>query len=202
MKIDIRNTLRNNPVPLKHCNAEAVFLRTFQPVEGKQIAFYGLSDPSIIPPLYERCKRKSIRAMIFNEKKAHERKWKEYFQEFGFQSVFYARYLPFAEWKRLKPEQFFSFDCFNVQALIESPIVTLSSIFRLLAEPGIFSLYFEESHEFDQFVYRLLHKAEMGEVIGLLEKVGFQPPFLLQKMKLHPKQFLRIRSRKNRIFIL
>jgi hypothetical protein len=199
MKIDIRNTLRHKSVPLKHCNAEAVFLRTFQPVEGKQIAFYGLSDPSIIPPLFERCRHKSIRAMLFTEKKAQEKTWKEYFREFGFHSVFYARYLPFTEWKKLKPEQFFSFDCFDVQALIETPIVTLSAIFRLLTEPGIFSLYFEESHQFDRFVYRLLHKAEMGEVIGLLEKVGFQPPFLVQKMKLSPKQFLRIRSRKNRI---
>jgi hypothetical protein len=200
MKIDIRNPKKDKSVPLKHCNVETMFERTFQPVEGKQIALYGLSDQSIVPSLFERCKRQSIRVMVFTAKKTMEKHWKEYFAEFGFSSVFHARYLPFEEWKRLKPEQFFSFDCFDVQALIEFPITTLSAIFRLLTEPGIFSLYYEESHQFDQFVYRLLHKAEMGEVIGLLEKVGFQPPFLIQRMILHPKCFLRIRSRKNRIF--
>ncbi|MDD4029190.1 MAG: hypothetical protein PHI40_05330 [Caldisericia bacterium] len=200
MKIDIRNPKKDNSTPLKHCNVETMFSKTFQPVEGQQIALYGLSDQSIIPPLFERCKRQSIRVMVFTSKKTIEKQWKEYFQEFGFASVFHTRYLPFEEWKRLKPEQFYSFDCFDLQALIESPITTLSAIFRLLGEPGIFSLYYEESHQYDQFVVRLLHKAEMGEVIGLLEKIGFQPPFLVQRMVLHPKQFLRIRSRKNRIF--
>ncbi len=198
MKIDIAKQ-RNSPnTPLKHCNVEAVYKKLLQPLDNKKYALFGLTDATIIPPLHERLKRLSSKLMIFTVSKSQEKQWEEYLRSFHFWGVIYARYLPFERWTEIRSHQFFSFDCLAVERLIQNPIVSLSAIFRILEEPGIFCLYYEESIAYTKFIHRLLHKADMGEVIGLLEKVGFQPPFLIQRVSIQPKQFVRIRSRKNK----
>ncbi|MCK5847559.1 MAG: hypothetical protein KAH01_00005, partial [Caldisericia bacterium] len=184
-------------IPLKHCNAEAVYRKLLQPLEGKQYAIYGLADSSLIPPLHNRFKYLKNRLMIFTRTKSEEKYWEKYLKEFNFWGIFCARYIPFCNWNKLRAKQFYSIDCFDVESLIKDPVVSLSAIFRLLEEPGIFSLYLEESERYDKFIFKLLKKADMGEVIGLLEKVGFQSPFLIQNLTIKPKTFVRIRSRKN-----
>lgn len=197
MKLDIASQRNQVKVSLKHCNVEAVYKQLLQPIENKKYAIYGLSDTSLIPPLHNRFKYLKSRLMIFTQTKSEEKYWVNYLKDFNFWGLFCARYLPFSNWNQLRAKQFYSIDCFDVESLIKNPVTSLSAIFRLLEEPGIFSLYLEESERYDKFIYRLLKKADMGEIVGLLEKVGFQSPFLVQKLTLGPKTFARIRSRKN-----
>ncbi len=165
----------------EHQNLDNIFLRNIRFNKGERVAIQGLTDLSIIPSLSEKLKEDSRIAIISKDRRG-DSNISNYLKEFGREDLFTSLVWDLRRIKRLKDEQFNTIALIGIGDLEREPIPSLSSYFRLLKEGGRFMIVMEKSDRNDMFLGRLLYEAEMGEMIGLLEKVGFSKRFYLKRI--------------------
>lgn len=191
------DTKKNRPD--KHQTLESIFTRNFRSQKGEVFSIVGLKTVTVIPVLSSNMSKGSIGILFFDKKKEYET-FQSYIEEFGHQERFRVwLYDPLHPTIRWKPEQFDHIYQMDVQNLMEEPVYVLSHYLKLLKQKGSLSIFLEYSPRTDLVLHRLLHEAEMGEMIGLLEKVGFESQFLIRIIKFHEQQFYAIKSNKGMI---
>ncbi|MCE5223671.1 hypothetical protein LLG10_05700 [bacterium] len=191
------DTKKNQPV--KHQTLESIFTRNFRAHKGEVFSIIGLKTVTVLPVLSNNMPKGSIGVLFFDQKKEFEL-FQSYVKEFGhqerFRVWFHDALHPTIRWK---PEQFDNIYQLDVQYLMEEPVYILSNYLKLLKYTGSLSIFLEFTPKTDLVLHRLLQEAEMGEMVGLLEKVGFESQFLIRTIKFHEQQFYAIRSTKGMV---
>jgi len=165
----------------EHQNLDNIFLQTVKFAKGERIAIQGLKDFSVIPVISQRLKDDNLIAVVSSEKKS-ALKLSSYIKEYKKGDKFISLLWNLDNITKLKDEQFHLVALIGIEQLKKEPVAYLSSYFRLLKEKGKLTIIMEESNRNDVFLQRLLYEAEMGEMIGLLEKVGFSKRFFVKKI--------------------
>lgn len=165
----------------EHQNLDNIFLRNVKFNKSEKVAIQGLTDFSIIPPLCERLKKDNRVAIISKDRKTNNDVL-NYIEEFGKEDLFATLIWDLNKINKLKDEQFDVITIIGIKDLETEPIASLSNHFRLLKEMGKLIVLIEDNDRNDIFLRRLLYEAEMGEMIGLLEKVGFSNRFYIKRV--------------------
>jgi hypothetical protein len=83
---------------------------------------------------------------------------------------------------KLRECQFSQIYVLNIDFLMTNPVTILCELFRLLIDSGKIYLYLIQNEKNNHVLRKLLQEAEMGEMIGLLEKIGFSSRIFLQNI--------------------
>ena len=167
--------------PKNHRNLDNVFLKIVKFSKGERVAIQGIKDVSILPSISQKLKDDNLIAIVSSGKKlANE--LSNYIKEYKIGDKFISLLWNLDNITKLKDEQFHLIALIGIEQLKEDPVAYLSSYLRLLKENGKFMVVMEENSKNDLFLKKLLYEAEMGEMIGLLEKVGFSNRFFIKKI--------------------
>ena len=167
--------------PKDHRNLDNVFLKIVKFSKGERIAIQGIKDISIIPSISQKLKDDNLIAIVSSEKKSANEQ-SNYIKEYRIGDKFIPLLWNLDNITKLKDEQFHLIALIGIEQLKKDPIAYLSSYLRLLKENGKLMIIMEENSKNDLFLKKLLYEAEMGEMIGLLEKVGFSKRFFIKKV--------------------
>lgn len=181
---------------LSHQTLEDVFAKHFRALKNEVFSIIGLQAVTVLPQITQHMPKGSIGVLFFTKKKEYDT-FRSYVPEYGHQEKFRVwLYDPLHPTIRWKPEQFDTIYQLDIQNLMKEPVYMLSYYLKLLKPGGSLSLFLEFTPKTDLVLHRLLHEAEMGEMIGLLEKVGFESQFTIRIIKFHEQQFYAIKSKK------
>ena len=145
-----------------------------------KIALFGLSDLSILPSLFEKLHKSSKLALVSGNRREYS-SLNNYINEFGLKEKIISVYFDLDKISTWKECQFDQIICLNIEMLRKDPIAILSIFLRLLKETKHLTIYIENTDKNEIFLRRLLYQAGIGEIIGLLEKVGFSNKFYIKK---------------------
>jgi len=162
-----------------HQNVDQQFVKTIRFEKDHHFAIFGLQDQSILPSLAQKM-RKGCKGVLYFSREAEEKNLKNYLSEYGFLEKLIARIFNLRSSIKFKESQFDTIFLLDISYLMRDPIVLLSELFRLLKDQGKLYLYLLDNEDNNKVLNRLLKQAEMGEMIGLLEKMGFSNRFLVR----------------------
>lgn len=156
----------------------------------------GLQTVTTLPMLSNNMAKGSIGVLFFHKKSEFDA-FQTYIQEFGYRMKFKIWLVdPLHPTIRWKPEQIGHIYQLDVQGLMKEPVYILSYYLKLLKQGGSLTLFLEYSPKTDLVLRRLLHEAEMGEMIGLLEKVGFMSQFQIRSIRFDEQLFYSLKATK------
>ena len=158
-----------------------------------KIALFGLSDLSILPSLFEKLHKSSKLALVSGNRRDYS-SLNNYINEFGLKEKIISVYFDLDKISTWKECQFDQIICLNIEMLRKDPIAILSIFLRLLKETKHLTIYIENTDKNEIFLRRLLYQAGIGEIIGLLEKVGFSNKFYIKKFIDKDLKAISIRS--------
>lgn len=177
-----------------HQTLENIFSRNMRTHKNEVFSIIGLKTVTVLPVISSHMQKGSIGVLFFDKKQEFEI-FQAYIHEYEYQAKFRVwLHDPLHPTIRWKPDQFDHIYQLDIQYLMEEPVYVLSYYLKLLKQAGSLSLFLEYSAKTDKVLHRLLYEAEMGEMIGLLEKVGFESKFLIRKIIFHDQQFYAIKS--------
>lgn len=179
-----------------HQTLENVFAKYFRAQKNEVFSIIGLQTVTVLPQISQHMPKGSVGILFFSKKKEFD-VFQSYVLEYGHQEKFRVwLHDPLHPTIRWRPEQFNTIYQLDIQNLMIEPVYILSSYLKLLKQGGMLSLFLEFTAKTDLVLHRLLHEAEMGEMMGLLEKVGFESQFSIRIIKFHEQQFYAIKSSK------
>ncbi len=156
----------------KHENLENLFLSNETIDKRDWILCINFSDETSIFRLGEKIEEGKV--LVTRRRKIKELKKKLF--EFGF----LKKVIPIKEnsLEKLPSNVFTKIVWVSPDIRKEKNITRLSLSYRLLKEEGkLYLLFDKEMKLLDEFIVKLLKKADVMATVGLLEKVGFKPPF-------------------------
>ncbi len=156
----------------KHENLENLFLNNEVIDKRDWILCINFSDETSLFRLGEKIEEGKV--LVTRRRKIKELKKKLF--EFGF----LKKVIPIKEnsLERLPSNVFTKIVWVSPDIRKEKNITRLSLSYRLLKEEGkLYLLFDKEMKLLDEFIVKLLKKADVMATVGLLEKVGFKPPF-------------------------
>ena len=156
----------------KHENLENLFLSNETIDKRDWILCINFSDETSLFRLGEKIEEGKI--LVTRRRKIKELKKKLF--EFGF----LKKVIPIKEnsLEKLPSNVFTKIVWVSPDIRKEKNITRLSLSYRLLKEEGkLYLLFDKEMKLLDEFIVKLLKKADVMATVGLLEKVGFKPPF-------------------------
>lgn len=155
----------------KHENLENLFINN-ELIDGKDwILCIGFSDETSLFRLSEKLNKGKV---LVVKRRVKELKRKLF--EFGF----LKKVIPIKERDvfKIPSKTFTKIVWISPDIRRERNIDKLSLFFRLLKEDGKLYLVFDKEMKLlEEFIVKLLKKADVMATVGLLEKVGFKPPF-------------------------
>lgn len=164
-----------------HQTVDQQFIKTMRLEKNQKFALFCLEDISILPVLNHKMQGTSQGLLYFSEAMV-EKNVKTYLQEFGFQQKFQTKTFSIENSLKMKEGQFSQIYMLNIDFLMSNPVPLLCEMFRLLVDSGRLLLYLIQNEQNNQVLKKLLQEAEMGEMIGLLEKIGFSSQIYLQNI--------------------
>ena len=164
-----------------HQNIDQQFIKTVRLERNQLFALFSLEDLAIIPSLFHKMVGTSQGLLYFSQE-LQEKNVKNYIQEFGFHPKLQTKTFHIESSLKMKECQFSHIYMLNIDFLMANPVSILCEVFRLLKDAGKLLLYLIQNEQNDQTLTRLLKEAEMGEMIGLLEKIGFSSQIFLQQI--------------------
>ncbi len=156
----------------KHENLENLFLSNETIDKRDWILCINFSDETSLFRLGEKIEEGKV--LVTRRRKIKELKKKLF--EFGF----LKKVIPIKEnsLEKLPSNVFTKIVWVSPDIRKEKNITRLSLSYRLLKEEGkLYLLFDKEMKLLDEFIVKLLKKADVMATVGLLEKVGFKPPF-------------------------
>ena len=156
----------------KHENLENLFLSNETIDKRDWILCINFSDETSLFRLGEKIGEGKV--LVTRRRKIKELKKKLF--EFGF----LKKVIPIKEnsLEKLPSNVFTKIVWVSPDIRKEKNITRLSLSYRLLKEEGkLYLLFDKEMKLLDEFIVKLLKKADVMATVGLLEKVGFKPPF-------------------------
>jgi len=156
----------------KHENLENLFLNNEVIDKRDWILCINFSDETSLFRLGEKIEEGKV--LVTRRRKIKELKKKLF--EFGF----LKKVIPIKEnsLEKLPSNVFTKIVWVSPDIRKEKNITRLSLSYRLLKEEGkLYLLFDKEMKLLDEFIVKLLKKADVMATVGLLEKVGFKPPF-------------------------
>ena len=156
----------------KHENLENLFLSNETIDKRDWVLCINFSDETSLFRLGEKIEKGKV--LVTRRRKIKELKKKLF--EFGF----LKKVIPIKEnsLERLPSNVFTKIVWVSPDIRKEKNITRLSLSYRLLKEEGkLYLLFDKEMKLLDEFIVKLLKKADVMATVGLLEKVGFKPPF-------------------------
>ena len=160
-----------------------------------KIALFGISDLSILPSLFEKLHKSSRLALVSGNRKDYSA-LNNYINEFGLNEKIMSVYFDLDKISTWKECQFDQIICLNIEILRKDPIAILSIFLRLLKDTKHLTIYLENTDKNEIFLRKLLYQASVGEIVGLLEKVGFMNKFYIKKFIDKELKAISIRSTK------
>jgi hypothetical protein len=183
---------------IKHINLDNIFIKIARFNPNDKIAIIGIRDLSIIPALTEKLKENIKIALIFNSNKTYS-DFTSYMNEYKLSEKILSFYFDLEKISSWNDNQFDQIFCLNIDLLKKEPIGILSEFLRLLKDNRYLNIIMENTDKNEVFLKRLLYVADMGEIIGLLEKVGFSNKFYIRKFIDKELKAVSIRAIKPRI---
>ena len=156
----------------KHENLENLFLSNEAIDKRDWVLCINFSDETSLFRLGEKIEEGKV--LVTRRRKIKELKKKLF--EFGF----LKKVIPIKEnsLEKLPSNVFTKIVWVSPDIRKEKNITRLSLSYRLLKEEGkLYLLFDKEMKLLDEFIVKLLKKADVMATVGLLEKVGFKPPF-------------------------
>lgn len=156
----------------KHENLENLFLSNETIDKRDWVLCINFSDETSLFRLGEKIEEGKV--LVTRRRKIKELKKKLF--EFGF----LKKVIPIKEnsLEKLPSNVFTKIVWVSPDIRKEKNITRLSLSYRLLKEEGkLYLLFDKEMKLLDEFIVKLLKKADVMATVGLLEKVGFKPPF-------------------------
>ncbi|MCD6167823.1 MAG: hypothetical protein J7J33_00750 [Caldisericia bacterium] len=156
----------------KHENLENLFLSNETIDKRDWILCINFSDETSLFRLGEKIEEGKV--LVTRRRKIKELKKKLF--EFGF----LKKVIPIKEnsLEKLPSNVFTKIVWVSPDIRKEKNITRLSLSYKLLKEGGkLYLLFDKEMKLLDEFIVKLLKKADVMATVGLLEKVGFKPPF-------------------------
>ena len=156
----------------KHENLENLFLSNETIDKRDWVLCINFSDETSLFRLGEKIEEGKV--LVTRRRKVKELKKKLF--EFGF----LKKVIPIKEnsLEKLPSNVFTKIVWVSPDIRKEKNITRLSLSYRLLKEEGkLYLLFDKEMKLLDEFIVKLLKKADVMATVGLLEKVGFKPPF-------------------------
>ena len=156
----------------KHENLENLFLSNETIDKRDWILCINFSDETSLFRLGEKIEEGKV--LVTRRRKIKELKKKLF--EFGF----LKKVIPIKEnsLEKLPSNVFTKIVWVSPDIRKEKNITRLSLSYRFLKEEGkLYLLFDKEMKLLDEFIVKLLKKADVMATVGLLEKVGFKPPF-------------------------
>ena len=156
----------------KHENLENLFLSNETIDKRDWILCINFSDETSLFRLGEKIEEGKV--LVTRRRKIKELKKKLF--DFGF----LKKVIPIKEnsLEKLPSNVFTKIVWVSPDIRKEKNITRLSLSYRLLKEEGkLYLLFDKEMKLLDEFIVKLLKKADVMATVGLLEKVGFKPPF-------------------------
>jgi len=179
----------------KHLNLDNLFLKMTGFNLRDKIALIGMTDLSILPSLSEKLHENNRLALISINRRYYT-EMNNYINEFELDERIISLYFDLDKISSWKDSQFDQIICLNIDILKRDPIAILSIFLRLLKDTKHLTIYLENTEKNEFFLRKLLYEASVGEIIGLLEKVGFSNKFYIKRFIDKELKAISIRSTK------
>lgn len=165
-----------------HQNIDQQFLKTVHFEKEQRFAIFCLSDKAVLPVLQYKI-HATGKGILFFPQETEEKSFKNHLVEYSLDKKLQTKHFSLPSSLKLKECQFTQIYMLDIEYLMKDPVTLLCELFRLLVDSGKLYLYLQENEKNNQVLRRLLKEAEMGEMIGLLEKIGFSSRFYLQNIQ-------------------
>jgi hypothetical protein len=169
------------PNNLQHQNVDQQFIKTVRFEKNQKFAIFCLEDLAILPVLDHKMLT-SNQGILYFPNEIHEKSIHQHMKEYGMLKKLQTKTFSINASLKLKECQFTQIYMLNIDFLMSNPVALLCELFRLLIDSGKLNLYLIQNEKNNFVLKRLLQEAEMGEMIGLLEKIGFSSRIFLQNI--------------------
>jgi hypothetical protein len=174
---DIMNPKKNN----QHQNVDQQFIKTVRFEKNNRFALFNLEDIAILPVLNYKM-HATNQGILYFPNEMNEKSVKVHLNDYGLQKRLQTKTFNLVNSSKMKECQFSDIYMLNIDFLMKNPVTILCEVFRLLIDSGKLYLYMIDNEKNSYILRRLLKEAEMGEMIGLLEKIGFSSHIFLQNL--------------------
>lgn len=165
----------------KHQNVDQQFIKTVRFEKNQKFGVFCLEDLSVLPLLNHKM-HATNRSILYFPNELQEKLFQHHMTEYGLLKKIQTKTFNINSSLKLKECQFSQIYMLNIDFLMANPVTILCELFRLLIDSGKLYLYLIKNEKNNYVLKKLLQEAEMGEMIGLLEKIGFSSRIYLQNI--------------------
>jgi len=165
----------------QHQNVDQQFIKTVRFEKNQKFALFCMEDLAVLPVLNHKM-HATNQGILYFPNETQEKIFHHHMDEYGLLKRIQTKTFSINTSLKLKECQFTQIYMLNIDFLMINPVTLLCEIFRLLIDSGKLCLYLIQNEKNNFVLKKLLQEAEMGEMIGLLEKIGFSSRIFLQNI--------------------